>query len=487
MKHSQKRIFMDIEKMTSDEFKAFCRSGNKNYFTRIRKMPLQDLLFTMINRKGLTLALELRNYMKLAHPGVSISKPGYLKQRMKLNPDAFLELYKYHNRNFYADSTFSTYKDHLILAADGSDINIPTTAETLKLYGSASRKNTKPQAQIGLGCIYDVMNRMILESDCNKVKFNEMRLAEKQMERIPETIGSIPYVIIMDRGYKTDDPRYQAVLDYVRKTLLPDILKMRDLFVSLGKKKKEEKKLEQQRQNEASFKKSVDTFRKNTAKKAAQKISSRLGISTEQADEVEAILSDEINTNSPDMGIKSIIDSQKKKLLISQTYRDKDLADIIYNMLVFNNVPPEDIIYTNCDDEVSRIPEGDVGKSGIYDYLRDFFVDSYSTQKIYVIFVTSHNTKSSWGALMEVGAAWITQVEHKIFNIYDFRPEHPLDDEQQWHSSSRDDDGNLYMSKLSVDIFAQKIEYICDKLGYKKRTRQENKDHLSTLVKVTPR
>ena len=43
-------------------------------------------------------------------------------------------------------------------------------------------------------------------------------------------------------------------------------------------KPKEEKKLEQQRQNEASFKKSVDTFRKNTAKKAAQKISSRLGI-----------------------------------------------------------------------------------------------------------------------------------------------------------------------------------------------------------------
>ena len=61
------------------------------------------------------------------------------------------------------------------------------------------------------------------------------------------------------------------------------------------------------------------------------------------------------------MGIKSIIDSQKKKLLISQTYRDKDLADIIYNMLVFNNVPPEDIIYTYCVDLVSRIPEGEVG------------------------------------------------------------------------------------------------------------------------------
>ena len=85
---------MDIQKIKSNEFKVFCRSSNKNYFTRVRKMPLHDLLFTMINRKGLTLALELRNYMKIAHPGVSISKPGYLKQRMKLNADAFVELYQ---------------------------------------------------------------------------------------------------------------------------------------------------------------------------------------------------------------------------------------------------------------------------------------------------------------------------------------------------------------------------------------------------------
>lgn len=211
-------------------------------------------------------------------------------------------------------------------------------------------------------------------------------------------LTELPDMALSNRqGYKSDDPRYQAVLDYVRNTLLPDILKKRDAFVNLGKKEKEEKKLEQLRENEASFRRSVDSFRKNTAKKAAKKISTRFGISTDKANEVESILSEEINSNSPDMGIKSKIDTQKKKILISQTYPDKDLADVVYNMLVFNNVPPEDIIYTNCDDEVSRIPEGDVGKSGIYDYLRDFFVDSYSTQKIYVIFVTSNNTKKSWG------------------------------------------------------------------------------------------
>ncbi len=148
------------------------------------------------------MSLELRNYMKTAHPGMEISKPGYLKQRMKLNPLAFYELYRHHNRNFYADPGFSHFHGYLVLAADGSGINIPTTRETLDTFGTSSRKGTKPQASIGLGCLYDVMNRIILESDCCKCKFDEMRLAEEQIDRVSETIGaSQPFLVVMDRGY----------------------------------------------------------------------------------------------------------------------------------------------------------------------------------------------------------------------------------------------------------------------------------------------
>ena len=91
----------------------------------------------------------------------------------------------------------------------------------------------------------------------------------------------------------------------------------------------------------------------------------------------------------------------KKRILISHTYDDKALADIVYKMLLHNNVPSEDILYTSCDDEEARIPEGEK----VYQYLRDFFVDSYSTEKIYVLFITSDNTQKSWGAITEVGAA----------------------------------------------------------------------------------
>jgi hypothetical protein len=105
---------------------------------------------------------------------------------------------------------------------------------------------------------------------------------------------------------------------------------------------------------------------------------------------------------------------------------------------------------------------------------------------IYVLFVTSENTKTSWGAITEVGASWITKVDHKIFNVLPFRPEHPLDDEQQWQSTNRDEPtrGELWMDTLNADIFCQKIEAVCDQLGYEKKSRADNKAYLGTLVPI---
>lgn len=86
--------------------------------------------------------------------------------------------------------------------------------------------------------------------------------------------------------------------------------------------------------------------------------------------------------------------------------------------------------------------------------------------------------------MAEIGAAWITQVDNKIFNIPPFTPKHPLNDEATWHSTERDEHGTLSMSKLNADVFCQKIEHVCDQINYTKRTREENKTYLSTLVAI---
>lgn len=122
MRKSVARIQSDITRIYSESFIEFCRNGLSNVFVRNRKMPVDDLTFSMINRWGLTLKMELRGYMSISHPGTQISKPGYLKQRMKLNPYAFVDLYRFHNKNFYIDSETElyTYNGFLVLAVDGS-------------------------------------------------------------------------------------------------------------------------------------------------------------------------------------------------------------------------------------------------------------------------------------------------------------------------------------------------------------------------------
>ncbi|EAQ96898.1 hypothetical protein [Congregibacter litoralis] len=255
---------------------------------------------------------------------------------------------------------------------------------------------------------------------------------------------------------------------------------MRDKFTDLRKRKVEQRKIDEQQEREEELKRNVDAFRQKSSESAAQEVL-QLGENLSR-EAIENIVAKAISDNSPDLGLKSLIDTQKKKILISQTRADKPFADIIYQMLLMNGAPAEDIIYTNCDDQRSRVPDG----FHLYDYLRAFFVDSISTQKILVIFITSENTKRSWGAITEVGAAWITQVDHKIFNIHPFRPEHPLDNNAVWQTTNREEPtrGELWVTPLDADILCEKIEAVCGEIGYGKASRADNHAHLQTLVSV---
>lgn len=292
-------------------------------------------------------------------------------------------------------------------------------------------------------------------------------------------LSELPDMALSNRqGYKTDDPRYIKVIDYVKNELLPSIIAKRVAYAKAKKDQEEKEKIKKQEEEELTFKRKVDDFRESTSNQVAQAIVGK-GVSYSEKEVYDAVES-AINANSSLLGLKPRIDQQKKKLFISHTGRDKDIGDVLYNMLVFNNVPPIDIIYTSCDDEISRVPQG----MNIYEYLRKFFVDSVSDKKMYVLFVTSDNTKTAWGAMVEIGASWITRVDHKIFNINNFRPEHPLNDEAMWNTIQRDEDGRLSMTKLNCDDFCSKIEQICDVIGYSHKSRNENKEKLSSLIIV---
>ena len=70
--------------------------------------------------------------------------------------------------------------------------------------------------------------------------------------------------------------------------------------------------------------------------------------------------------------------------------------------------------------------------------MKRFFFLFVSTQMVYVVFITSEKMSTSWAALSEVGAAWITRKDHQIFNLEPFRPQPPLNVNVEWQASWRD-------------------------------------------------
>jgi len=127
-----------------------------------------------------------------------------------------MALCDFHNTGLYRDEDMLTFHDYLILASDGSSVNVPTTQETLDAYGSSSRKGTKPQASLGLSCLYDTINKVILRCSINRVKFDEAAQAKAHLEQVPAIIGARKTIITLDRGYPSL-PLFQQCLSKGQK------------------------------------------------------------------------------------------------------------------------------------------------------------------------------------------------------------------------------------------------------------------------------
>jgi hypothetical protein len=147
--------------------------------------------------------MDIRRFFRFLKPNIveGISVPGYLKQRLKLNPRAFLALSEFHTRNFYTDEQdLRRYKGYFVFAVDGSKVNVPNTEENLALYGG-QKNQFGQQCQVGVSCLYDVFNKMILDCTVSPYKFSEREQVEIHVDKITSIIGDHKFLVVLDRGY----------------------------------------------------------------------------------------------------------------------------------------------------------------------------------------------------------------------------------------------------------------------------------------------
>lgn len=192
----------------SEWFAAMCRRRPQD-FTRRRKMGCADLVRSIVGRKGRTLKIELRE-LRMEHGMPGISPPGYLRAREKLDPAAVAWLATSHAARVYDDGDFRTLAGFVVLAVDGSTAAVPTCAETLAAYGNASTSG-RDQAMCGLSCLYDAVNRQILDLEVTRCGFDERSMVAGHAAAARCLLGGTPFLLVLDRGYPSAE--LMAALD----------------------------------------------------------------------------------------------------------------------------------------------------------------------------------------------------------------------------------------------------------------------------------
>lgn len=197
MKHTPKTIKRTLKrciKEISSHPEPYCKNPGKD-FTRKRKLPLEQVVKSVLSMTGKSLRGELMEYfnLKISMPTVS----AFVQQRNKVNPCAFETLF--HTFTDAVDEQ-CLFKGYRLLAVDGSDLHTPTNkGEKDSLFEGANGQ--KPYNLFHLNALYDLQRRIYTDAIVQGRKCeNEHKAFVAMVDR--DTV-SIPTIYIADRGYES--------------------------------------------------------------------------------------------------------------------------------------------------------------------------------------------------------------------------------------------------------------------------------------------
>lgn len=172
LKYSNKNINNIKSNIDDSYFINKCRLKETS-FIRNRKISSKDLVLYGLNKKGLSTKMEILNFNDIKNVQ-NISSPGLLKQREKLNPEAFKFLIQNSLRDFYSNykSEVKTIKGYVLLGIDGSDFEIPNNKMFRYKYNG---KMQNQAARVTVSTCYDILNKYTLDILVNKYKVKTNR------------------------------------------------------------------------------------------------------------------------------------------------------------------------------------------------------------------------------------------------------------------------------------------------------------------------
>ena len=115
---------------------------NKNSFIRNRKLPFEDISMVILNKRGMTQAMELYYFYKQKETE-SASNAAFSKSRVNLNPKLFNVLNVRYLTRFYEETEYETYMNRKLLIVDGSTQELLNEENLKEEYGGTTNEDVK--------------------------------------------------------------------------------------------------------------------------------------------------------------------------------------------------------------------------------------------------------------------------------------------------------------------------------------------------------
>ncbi len=193
----KKTAYQTMEKikkrLKSQRFMKNNRTSSKD-FTRKRKLPFVSLVGFMLSGIKRSIQKELTDFIKEHTFHKNVTKSAFCQQRVKLKPEAFVELNEVLTDDFYTDNEFATHYGMRLICIDGSTLELPNSEEIIQAFGVNNEDNMIPMARIST--MYDPLNNIIIGGKIEANNCDEYSLAVMMLKNIKGND-----LVVLDRGY----------------------------------------------------------------------------------------------------------------------------------------------------------------------------------------------------------------------------------------------------------------------------------------------
>lgn len=195
------RIFEILKsKIHSKEFIQEAKLSSK-FFLRQRLLPFPVIFLFILNLLRKSIPKELNSLCKNMKIKKT-SRSAISQARDKISSQAFVRLNNILVEEFYKYNDFFTYKDFILLAIDGSTLQLPNSLEILEKFGFMANNTDEIMPGARISILYDTLNKIILHACLKPFKTSEREMAIEHIESLKAlNVDLSRFLVIFDRGY----------------------------------------------------------------------------------------------------------------------------------------------------------------------------------------------------------------------------------------------------------------------------------------------